>query len=492
MTSGSDQTTDGERRDVGANQRITTVPDSETDNREETRKKVERLIREKRRPSPKFIRDPIHDIIKIEDDLVLKILDCPAMQRLREIRQLGTAYLVYPCAEHTRFVHSLGVYHLSDILMTQLDNAGQETSTYDKFVVRLAALLHDIGHGPFSHLFEAAIKRIGYESASKHLEWSKKMVMEYPPLVRLLDGYDESLKKDVVGVLSNSYKPLHLGAIVSSQLDVDRFDYMLRDSYMTGVNYGRFDLKWVLRNLSLKYVDQADEDGRVEGGQRISLDATRGLSSLEEFFLGNLNLYEHVYYHKTVQAAGGMIISILAQAIRLLAEGKNLGIKCSALSIIANGENLEVDDYLELTDGAVISWLRTWSRNAVDSILTDLSQKYLARDLFKAVETTDLNQDAYYKLRTAIEEKLQQDGLDPDYYLVAMDSERLGYKPLSPEEIYVTRKDGNTMRYSDIIKEKGHKISEAIVTRLLHQRNLLVLPDKYVAFAEAEKVRLAG
>jgi len=446
------------------------------------------LSRLKRRQ--KFIRDPIHDIIKIDNDVLLHVLDSEPMQRLRSIKQLGTAYLVYPGAEHSRFTHSLGVYHLACSLMNQLESEGTKIDEYDKLVVKLAALLHDIGHGPFSHLFEVVLKEVEYNFFGKHEFWSKKLIMKHSSLVRLLDEYSPSLKRDVTDVLSNSYEPLYLSSIVNAQFDVDRLDYMLRDSFMTGVNYGRFDLKWIFRNLSLKSVDEHDEDGRVIKVKKIALDARRGLSSLEEFLLGNLNLYEHVYYHKTVQAANGIIISVLVRAIDLLREGKNLGIASEALSKIANNKKLALDDYLELTDGAVISWLSKWSLSADDEILRDLSQRFLTRTLFKTIDFTDLSGrlNLYHEIRNKVEEKLKQKGKNPRYYCVGIDSDRIGYKPLSVDEIYVTQKDGTTRRYSEIAFEKdGREMSKAIVMRLKLRRSLLVLPEENVK--DAEKIK---
>jgi len=421
------------------------------------------------------------------------VLDSEPMQRLRSIKQLGTAYLVYPGAEHSRFTHSLGVYHLAFSLLDQLELDGHRIDDYDKLVVKLAALLHDTGHGPLSHLFEAVLKEVGYKYAMKHDSWSKKLIMEHKSLAGLFDkydDYDDVLKRDVTDVLSNSYKPLYLSSIVNAQFDVDRLDYMLRDSYMTGVNYGEFDLPWIFRNLSLKPVNEPDEDGRVIEIERIALDARRGLSSLEEFLLGNLNLYEHVYYHKTVQAANGIIMSALIRAIDLLREGKDLGVASKALSRIAKNEKMEIDDYLELTDGALISWLTRWSLSEVDKILRDLSHRFLTRNLFKTIDLTDLSgkENVCFKIRAEIEKKLNQDGWNSRYYCVGIDSDRIGYTPLSADEIYVTQKDGTTRRYSEIVFEKdGNEVSKAIVMRLKLRRSLLVLPGEYLEFANEVK-----
>lgn len=230
----------------------------------------------------KFIRDPIHDLIRIDSPTILRLLDAEPMQRLKSIRQLGSASVVYPGAEHSRFAHSLGAYHLAGRMLNQLSVKNKR----DKLVVAIAALLHDTGHGPFSHLFEAALKEASYEHYQSHEWWSKKIIMEHPQVKRVLGKEDRNLRRDVKDVISNAFQPLYLSSIVSSQMDVDRFDYMLRDSHMTGVHYGKFDLSWMLRNLSIKTFTEYDIDKQPHRVKRIVVDARRGLSSLESYLHG--------------------------------------------------------------------------------------------------------------------------------------------------------------------------------------------------------------
>ena len=238
----------------------------------------------------KFIRDPIHDIIRIEDQFILELLDTAPVQRLRRIRQLGLAYLVYPGAEHSRFTHSLGVYHLAGRAMDQL-NRVNDCNLFDcgkREAVLAAALLHDVGHGPFSHVFESISNRIKGSNGAKHENWTLKIVKDDQAINKILARVSTEMSENVHQILRRTYKPHYVTALISSQLDVDRFDYLLRDSHMTGVQYGTFDLEWMLRTLAVKSIPltpSGETEDRAEL-KTVIIDGRRGLSSLESHFGG--------------------------------------------------------------------------------------------------------------------------------------------------------------------------------------------------------------
>ncbi|MCK4626626.1 MAG: HD domain-containing protein [Phycisphaerae bacterium] len=447
---------------------------------EKERCKAEKRFDEEELESPKYIRDPVHDIIKITDQVILDLINSQPMQRLRRIRQLGVANLVFPGAEHSRFTHSLGVYHLARRMVNRLNDPDKRLiDSYNRRLVIIAALLHDVGHGPFSHLFEAALKEVKYGHAQEHEWWSTKIVMENSEIVRILDDYSPELKKDVKNVISHSVEPEYLSSIVSSQLDVDRFDYMLRDSLMTGVNYGRFDLNWVFRNLSLTDVELQDEDDRKAQTQKIALGTRRGLSSLEEFLLGNLHMYDQVYYHKSVLAASATLLSVLNRALQLLRDGKNIGVDNAAFRSIADDEPMTLDDYLALDDLVVWSWLVKWSGENGDQVLRDLSQRLLSRKPFKALDLTQLAGPKYKDVADGVSRFLGKQGMDPKFYAVPMDPQRVGYKCLSTEEIFISEDQGPARQYSTIISRKGHEISKTIVNRLEIERTILAVPPEH-------------
>ncbi len=427
----------------------------------------------------KIIRDPIHDLIKVEHKLVLDLLATEPMQRLRRIRQLGVASLVYPAAEHSRFAHSLGVYHLAGRMLNQITSKDKKNE-YDMLLVQVAALLHDIGHGPFSHLFEAFLNELRFKYTKSHEMWSGSIVMEHKELIECFDKYGEEFQSDVKDVITGDYKSPLIRSIVNSQLDVDKFDYMLRDTYMTGAHYGKFDLNWMLRNLTVKSVQMLDEDGIPFSVDTIALDVRRGISALEQFLLGNLYLFNHVYYHKTVQCAEGVFIKILIRAIDLLKEGKDIKVNNSVLNCIAKEEKISMNDYLELDDVLVMSWIIHWSRNKqIDQYLYDLSARFLNRKLLKAVKLEKFSLSIYERISSRVKEVLDKNDFPPEYYFIVSDPERVAYKKLDYKEIFLFEEGNNPKRYSQI-DVNDHPISGAIIGPAKYQHHFIIVPEEIV------------
>ncbi|MBD3383025.1 MAG: HD domain-containing protein [candidate division Zixibacteria bacterium] len=333
-------------------------------------------IKKQKLKGNKYIRDPIHDIIKIEDQVILDLIDTKPFQRLRYIKQLPFASYVYPGATHTRFLHSLGVYHLSTRLLDSLEVDDE----YDRLLVKVAALLHDIGHGPFSHLFEELLKMAGYTDRVKdHEIWTTKIIKEDKEIERILKQISPKFNEEVRSIISHTHKKKLLMDIVSSQFDADRLDYMLRDSYMTGVKYGNFDLNWLLRTLSRKNREKRDEDNNVIGDEIcFAVEKQRGLSCLQEYLLGNYYMYEHVYFHPVVIGLESILILALKKAMKLLKNGRITGFYNNVFKKLSNAESLTIKDYLSLNDSVIISWLHDW-RNSDNTELSQLSSELLNR-----------------------------------------------------------------------------------------------------------------
>jgi HD superfamily phosphohydrolase len=440
---------------------------------------------------PKFIRDPIHDIIRIEYEVVLDLLNSLPMQRLRRIKQLPFASFVYPGADHSRFAHSLGVYHLSSRMLDQLGIDDER----DRVVTQIAALLHDIGHGPFSHLFEGFLKEVKYrpdvrEDYCDHEWWTETIIQCDEGIKSLLDSVDGDLRTDVTSVLNRTHQKRILCDIVSSQFDADRLDYMLRDSQFTGVQYGRFDLSWLLRNLSKHCVSISDDDQMREEPERdvIVLDEARGLSCLEEYLLGNLYLYKHVYYHKTVQAAEGMLERILVRAIDLLRDNSELGVKSRALSRIAGNEVMATDEYLELDDNVVMTWLNGWASGQVDDLtLRSISCDLLNRRLFKTRDVTQVKGPAYARLLEALKCAAGERHVDSRYYMIEKDQMRIAYKNLfffrdkkePSQEIHLIDRNGQVHQYS--AEFANRKIVSQAILGLSIESQLLVVCQPLVS-----------
>ncbi len=394
----------------------------------------------------KIIRDPVHDIIRIRERFVLRLLDAAPMQRLRRVRQLGLAWLVFPGAEHSRFTHSLGAYYLAGRVMAQLDEASSRAGRGQRFddgqrrAVLATALLHDVGHGPFSHVFELALRDIAGSVGGlpDHEAWTVRIVKEEATIRQVLAEEQHDLPDLIGQILGGAYTPYYVKALVSSQLDVDRFDYLLRDSLMTGTRYGAFDLEWMLRTLDVRAVPDLN-DGAVAGTEieTIVVDGRRGLSDVERYVLGRHHTYRNVYYHKTVRAAERMLRAILSRAAALIRDnGATLGNE--AFRRLARGEKVGVDDYLSLDDFRLLTWIDEWSGER-DKTLADLCGRLTARRLSKAVTCapgTDLKRTQ--ELDDELRRIASSSGWEPQYYVLVDDPKDIAYKEVG-EIWYVDR-----------------------------------------------------
>ncbi len=312
---------------------------------------------------PKVIRDPIHNIIEVEDDIV-KLIDTYAFQRLRRIRQLGVAWLVYPAAEHSRLTHSLGVFGMSKRIINALKQNSKKINLEKKEekLISIAALLHDIGHGPFSHTFENVIKNLG--GSFNHEEMSIRIIQENKEITLHLQEYGANFPDLVCQILKKEYPSPHVGSIISSQFDADRIDYLLRDSYMTGANYGKFDVDWLLKNISIETATFPT----VEGQTVVCVNYNKGLNVLEQYILGRHYMYIHVYYHKVIRAFEATINNVIK---RVLKQEHTELVGYRAIRDLCSGQ-LHVDEYLKLDDFTIISWFNEWYYQTNDPILKEL------------------------------------------------------------------------------------------------------------------------
>lgn len=265
----------------------------------------------------KVFRDPVHGLINItkKDSFLVALINTPEFQRLHRVRQLGVASLTFPGADHTRFSHSLGVLHIAsriiDILRSRYRD-GDVEGLLDKYQhsIKAAALLHDVGHGPFSHLVERA-----FGSHNAHEERTVKMITEEESQLKqvLLDTGQNST--DVKQIISKQFRCVFLQDIVSSQLDADRMDYLIRDSHFAGVQYGIFDLEWVLNCLCLGSYGQVSANGL-----RLCLDRGRGLQAAEQLILARQHMSLQVYYHRSTRRWEATFLCLIREAVKLADE----------------------------------------------------------------------------------------------------------------------------------------------------------------------------
>ena len=349
----------------------------------------------------RIYRDPVHDIIRLrtgtdEGRILAGLVDAAEFQRLRRIKQLGLALYTFQGAEHSRFTHSLGVLH---VLTRVLDHLGERhtITREDRLAVRAAALLHDIGHGPFSHVME---KVLGFH----HEEWTVRAILsEETEVGALLRGYAGDLPQRVASIIEGRFQPAALGQLVSSQLDVDRMDYLLRDSLMTGAKYGMFDLAWVIKSLAI------DEEN-----DRIYVTAP-GLYAVEEYLQARYYMFRQVYFHRSLRSAEVVLKAVLSRALALTQEGREVWrAPDTAFAKLLRHEPLSLREHLEMDDSDIIYHLKQWQR-ADDAILRDLSQRFVNRRLFKALDL-DMPEAEREDFLAAARECVANAGFDPDYY----------------------------------------------------------------------------
>jgi len=348
---------------------------------------------------PKLIRDPIHNLIRFDandlDRLLLDLIDCREFQRLRRIKQLGFSDTVFPGATHTRFAHSIGVMWNARRLLDHLGRTVPDLVDEHRQVVLIAALLHDLGHGPFSHAFEK-VTNDKHEVRTVEIILGRERDDEHETEIhRRLADYDASLPDRVASVFPESlgltdeanlggYEcPKALRDVVSSQLDADRWDYLLRDSHFSGTEYGRFDLAWLIDHLEI----DADHD-------RLFL-TRKAHHAVEEYIFARYHMYQAVYYHKATRASEVMLRLLFQRYRELLAqkdtERKRRNIVRDAPVVVVHAfspEAISLVDYLLLDDHCVTQFLKA-AMHASDKTLAYLGHGLLNRRLFKCVDATD-------------------------------------------------------------------------------------------------------
>ncbi|HEX8475756.1 MAG TPA: HD domain-containing protein [Pyrinomonadaceae bacterium] len=352
----------------------------------------------------RIYRDPVHNIIRLrtntdEGRLMVRLIDSFEFQRLRRIKQLGLALYTYQGAEHSRFTHSLGVLHL----MTRvLDRLGEiyEIDEMDRAAARAAALLHDIGHGSFSHVMEKVLH-------FHHEAWTVEAVLSDETEVgRVLRRFSPELPRRVADIIEGKFQPAFLAQLVSSQLDVDRMDYLLRDSLMTGAKYGIYDLEWIINALAV------DKDA-----DRIYVTA-RGLYAVEEYLQARYYMFRQVYFHRTLRSAEAVLRSALRRALELLTAGAS-DVWCApntAFEKVLRRRPLTLADHLEMDDSDVLFHVKQW-QHAADPILSDLSRRFIGRRLFKAIDL-DMPHNEQADFMAAARQCVAAQGFVPEYYFI--------------------------------------------------------------------------
>ncbi len=394
----------------------------------------------------KIINDPLYGFITISDKLVFDVIEHPFFQRLRRIEQLGLASMVYPGALHTRFHHALGAMHLMGQAIETLRSKGFQISADEAQGATLAILLHDIGHGPFSHALEHHIVHdVSHEEIT--LMFMKQLNAEF----------DNKLST-AIAIFENSYPRKFLHQLVSGQLDMDRLDYLMRDSFYTGVSEGVISTDRILKMLTV-----ADDDLAVE---------LKGIYSIEKFIVARRLMYWQVYYHKTVLAVEYMLISILSRARTLATEGADLQASAALMFFLQQQIGREQFDaspsilsaFAVLDDYDIYSALKQWSAHS-DPILSSLCSDLLNRKLFRVViTTTPFPDEKTNAIRAMIKKQLNLSNDNYRYFTGQGEISNSAYDPNS-DRITIIDKNGERWDISGLSEQLNIAVYNKTVSK---------------------------
>lgn len=382
----------------------------------------------------KVLRDPIHGYVHIELEVVWNCINAKEFQRLRRIKQLGGAFQVYHTAEHSRFGHSLGVYEIIRRMISEVDDLSSSLSEYEKITCMLAGLLHDIGHGPYSHAFESVTNK-------NHEQFTIEIITGDSEINRCLKEVDSNLPNDVASIINHTHPNNLLSQLISSQLDADRMDYLLRDAYFTGTKYGEFDLERLLRTI------------RVKDSMLVIKES--GIHSVEDYIMARYHMYWQVYYHPTARSFEVMLNSIFKRLAYLYHNEPEVLKDIKVFDAFLSGEDVSIKDHFILDENAC-----TYGFSLLcfceDKIVSDLAKRLLNRNLFGYLNIntkSDINK---------MEEEVIDAGFDPTYYLRVDEASQRPYDPykLNKESgIWILMNNGKVQELSD---------ASVIVSSLIH------------------------
>ena len=369
--------------------------------------------------SHKIINDPLYGFITIDDGLILQLIAHPYYQRLRRIHQMAMAHLVYPGAVHTRLHHSLGAYHLMRLALQELTSKGIDITPAEQQAAKIAILLHDIGHGPFSHALEHVLAE-----GMHHEEISLIIIKE-------LNQQFEGKLQMALDIFTNEYPKKFLHQLVSGQLDVDRMDYLTRDSFFTGVIEGAIGYDRILKMLTVKNGELMVEE--------------KGIYSIEKFLVARRHMYWQVYLHKTVLSAEQMLKRIIKRA-------KLVKAQChEPLNSFINQplEQITIEQFCSIDDHDVLVAIKNWCSHP-DKVLSLLCKGIIDRNLLKvqyAAAPWDATLVTNKTREIAIREGLTE--LDADWLVFAGEAISSTYN-FEDEHIHILFKDGSVKDISEV------------------------------------------
>jgi HD superfamily phosphohydrolase len=369
----------------------------------------------------KIINDPVYGFITIDNPLIFEIISHPYYQRLRRIHQMAFASLVYPGAVHTRLHHSLGAYHLMGLALNELRNKGIEITGDEELGAKIAILLHDIGHGPYSHALERQlIKDVHHEDISLLI-------------LQLLNEELNGQLQTAIEIFTDKYPKPFLHQLLSGQLDVDRMDYLTRDAFFTGVVEGAIGYDRILKMLTVYNGELMVEE--------------KAIFTVEKFLVSRRLMYWQVYLHKTVMSAEKMLVKIIERANELIANGLELPMASSNLRFFLkehkpDGKFIKhIEKFVQLDDTDVMCTIKNWCGHS-DKVLSKLSKGLVNRELLKVKFAPEpFDENLLTTMRKEVADSLNISEYEASYFVFTGEAINTTYNPRD-EHINILFKDG--------------------------------------------------
>ncbi len=387
----------------------------------------------------KVFSDPLYGYISVDYKIISDLIDSKEVQRLRRIRQLSGVCMVFQTAEHSRFTHSLGAYQMANLVCQNVEGM-DEITEYEKLVFLCSALLHDIGHGPYSHAFEHTME-------ADHEEMTVKIILDKSTTVNKVLSISETLAEDVASVISHSSKFPLIESLISSQLDVDRMDYLSRDAYFTGAEYGYIDYLRILR--SMKIVNR-----------KLCVRAS-GIHSIESYLMSRYHMYFQVYYHPISRAYECLLEGIYSRVKDLAKAGIKVEGSVDAFLKVLNN-NDDIQSYIEIDDAYVNGFIKQFTKSE-DPVLNKLANAFENRHLFSFVDLANEPSEEFLK---QLEEKYNNE--ENKYYYIKASVSAVAYlhsKKSDINDIKVLLPDGRIKsldQYSRVVKSLATSSSKTV------------------------------
>lgn len=381
----------------------------------------------------RFIRDAVYSFISFpKHDIVNQIIDTKEFQRLKYIRELGFSYFTYPGALHSRFSHSVGTYWLSHRFGKVLD-----IDENNQLELEISALLHDIGHGPFSHALEKELIKKNHEEIGREIIESNKFNIS-----SIIKAHNIDPKRISNILSSGAVEPKYLHKLISSQIDVDRFDYLLRDSLMTGNPHGSCDIERIIQTI------------RRNKNNELFID-DGGCDAVEHYLHCRYQMYKQVYYHHTTLSAEELFKKIIKRSKFLYQNGK-LKVEKRFEPFINN--SLDIASFLELVDSDLLSLIKSF-KDSGDGVLSNLCERFFERKIFKSICLEEDRIIKNFGNEEKIKAVIKKNNFDPDYYYSEVDlTTKRAYLPYSPQSKKMPDEENSIYINEDCSKEISQKI----------------------------------